>query len=111
MAGLLAVPYFVTRGVLPYMGLSANSLHVRSRTSFLLCLVGDSFHCLGQAYWIACWLQVCWVWAYFVEVIGLLLVYALHFAMQKARQLRRALFEEKFLIGRRVNNLVDTPTA
>ena len=29
-------------------------------------------------------------------------------AMQKAGQLRRALFEEKFLIGRRVNNLVDT---
>ncbi len=48
------------------------------------------------------------MWAYFVEVIGLLLVYALHFAMQKAGQLRRALFEEKFLIGRRVNNLVDT---
>lgn len=32
VAGLLAAPYFVTRGVLPYVGLSADTLHVRSHT-------------------------------------------------------------------------------
>ena len=47
------------------------------------------------------------MWAYAVEVMGLLMVYALHVAIRKACQLRRALHEERYLVGRQINNLVE----
>ncbi|CAL8470841.1 g10383 [Coccomyxa elongata] len=79
LAALLAVPYLLTRGLLPLTGLPATALHV------------------------------CWTWAYFVEVAGILLAVAVHYAALKAQQLRRAIHEERYLVGRQLNNLVPTP--
>jgi hypothetical protein len=57
-----------------------------------------------------CWrLQACWTWAYAVEVAGLLLAFALHVGIRKACHLRRALHEERYLVGRQINNMVEAP--
>ncbi|KAK9904177.1 hypothetical protein WJX75_006045 [Coccomyxa subellipsoidea] len=76
---LLAAPYLITRGVLPLTVLPATALHV------------------------------CWTWAYFVEVVGLLVAVGVRYAALKVQQLRRAIHEERYLVGRQLNNLVPTP--
>lgn len=53
--------------------------------------------------------QVCWTWAYFVEVVGLLVAVGVRYAALKVQQLRRAIHEERYLVGRQLNNLVPTP--
>lgn len=44
-----------------------------------------------------------------MEVAGIVLALAVHYAALKAQQLRRALHEERYLVGRQLNNLVHTP--
>jgi hypothetical protein len=50
--------------------------------------------------------QVCWTWAYFVEVAGLLAAVLLRMAAAKAQQLRRTIHEERYLVGRQLINLM-----
>ena len=49
------------------------------------------------------------MWAYAVEVAALLLAFAVHIGVRKACHLRRALHEERYLVGRQINNLVEAP--
>ena len=55
--------------------------------------------------------QVSWVWGWFVELaaLGLSLLYRI--GLSKARELRRALHEEKYLVGRQLLNLTRIPPA
>lgn len=39
----------------------------------------------------------------------ILLAVAVHYAALKAQQLRRAIHEERYLVGRQLNNLMPTP--
>lgn len=56
-------------------------------------------------------IQACWTWAYFVEVFGILAAVVVNYAAKKAQQLRRAIHEERYLVGRQLNNLVPAASA
>ena len=55
--------------------------------------------------------QVSWIWGWFVELaaLGLFLLYRI--GLSKARELRCALHEEKYLVGRQLLNLTRIPSA
>lgn len=55
--------------------------------------------------------QVSWIWGWFVELaaLGLFLLYRV--GLSKARELRCALHEEKYLVGRQLLNLTRIPSS
>ena len=55
--------------------------------------------------------QVSWIWGWFAELaaLGLFLLYRI--GLSKARELRCALHEEKYLVGRQLLNLTRIPSA
>ena len=55
--------------------------------------------------------QVFWIWGWLVEMaaLGLFLLYRI--GLSKARELRCALHEEKYLVGRQLLNLTRIPSA
>ncbi|CAL5223373.1 g5878 [Coccomyxa viridis] len=76
IAALLAVPFVVTRGILPHCGLPTSVL------------------------------QVCWTWCWFAELAAVALFLLYRIGAVKVRELRRDLHEEKYLVGRQLNNLI-----
>ena len=51
-------------------------------------------------------MQVCWTWCWFAELAAVALFLLYRIGAVKVRELRRDLHEEKYLVGRQLNNLI-----
>lgn len=51
-------------------------------------------------------MQACWIWGWFAELAALAVIILCRMGASKAKELRRVLHEEKYLVGRQLNNLV-----
>ena len=50
-------------------------------------------------------MQVCWIWCWFAELAAVALFLLYRIGAIKVKELRRDLHEEKYLVGRQLNNL------
>jgi len=51
-------------------------------------------------------MQACWIWAWFAELVTVALFLLYRIGTNKAKELQQALHEEKYLVGRQLNNLI-----
>lgn len=51
-------------------------------------------------------IQVCWTWCWFFELAALALFLLFRIGAVKVKELRRDLHEERYLVGRQLNNLI-----
>ena len=56
-------------------------------------------------------MQACWIWAWFVELVTVALFLLYRIGTTKAKELQRTLHEEKYLVGRQLNNLIRAQSA
>lgn len=60
---------------------------------------------IGQMSSLMC-VQACWIWGWSIELATLAAFILIRMGARKAKELRQVIHEERYLVGRQINNLI-----